>query len=52
MEDSDQIPSDLKYHYGYKTTAQYYNAMRYAAKYVIEKIGEADVAVVLGSGLG
>lgn len=36
----------------FHTTAQYYNALRYSAKFVAEKIGEAEIAVVLGSGLG
>ena len=41
-----------KIEFDFKTTAQYYNALRYSAKFVINKIGAADVAVVLGSGLG
>lgn len=41
-----------KFEHEFKTTAQYYNALRSSAKFVAEKIGEAEVAVVLGSGLG
>jgi len=36
----------------FKTTAQYYNCLKYSAKHVAERIGRAEVAVVLGSGLG
>jgi purine-nucleoside phosphorylase len=46
MEDSSKVEHELL------TTAQYYNALRYSAHFVSEKIGDADVAVVLGSGLG
>jgi hypothetical protein len=46
MEKADNKP------YEFQTTAQYYNALRYSAKFVADKIGEAEIAVVLGSGLG
>ena len=47
----------------FKTTAQYYNCLKYSAKYIADKIGRAEVAegikwyqylygCVLGSGLG
>lgn len=52
MEKNQDLNENSKVEYQFKTTAQYYNALRYSAKYVQEKIGEADVAVVLGSGLG
>ena len=51
MESTEEIKEE-KIEFEFKTTAQYYNALRYSAKFVINKIGAADVAVVLGSGLG
>mmetsp|Transcript_11122 Transcript_11122/g.12507 ORF Transcript_11122/g.12507 Transcript_11122/m.12507 type:complete len:454 (-) Transcript_11122:339-1700(-) len=52
MEPVEEVKASEKIDHEFKTTAQFYNALRYAGKFVIDKIGAADVAVVLGSGLG
>lgn len=52
MEHQEDVKEDVKVEYDFKTTSQYYNALRYSAEFVINKIGDAEIAVVLGSGLG
>lgn len=52
MELSEEAKKANPEIYDFKTTSHYYNCLRYSAKYVAERIGEGEVAVVLGSGLG